>query len=459
MDNFEIMRYGDISRLKTKICFYIIMVPMSIQILLIIILAYIIIIGTVNDKLFHIQSDIALVLFSSLLSFILLLINAFIPLEPVKSIIVSLGDFGFREYLMDGMLCFMLFAGASKVNMGKFRANLRPICLLAFLSTVISSFFYGGLLYLAALAFRLPMDFWTCVLLGCVVSPTDPIAATGILNKIGLSKNVCSVIENESLFNDGTGVTLFIFVRSLITHTGDSNVAVLLAKEILGAAAVALVASFISFQLIKISRNPIRNILIAVLNVFFVYVVCEHLGFSGVLASVVCGLYFSYRMDKIHRVQTVIDPQDYYENFWEILEGILNSALFVMIGFVVLGTSLSSYAAIVIPVAILALIISRAGGVTISTVLTGHSIPGNYNLFEFVMLMTWSALKGGLTLALALETSEYLPQSVYEIFMNIAFVTIFFTVLVQGLTVKKVYNGLEKHKAKRLCHIAGGNDK
>ena len=83
----------------------------------------------------------------------------------------------------------------------------------------------------------------------------------------------------------------------------------------------------------------------------------------------------------------------------------------------------------------------------------------NYNLFEFVMLMTWSALKGGLTLALALETSEYLPQSVYEIFMNIAFVTIFFTVLVQGLTVKKVYNGLEKHKAKRLCHIAGGNDK
>ena len=71
--------------------------------------------------------------------------------------------------------------------------------------------------------------------------------------------------------------------------------------------------------------------------------------------------------------------------------------------------------------------------------------------------MTWSALKGGLTLALALETAEYLPQTVYEIILNIAFITIFFTVLVQGMTVRRVYTGLEKHKAKRLSRPAGGN--
>ncbi|MBO6259729.1 MAG: hypothetical protein J6N47_02770 [Lachnospiraceae bacterium] len=69
---------------------------MSIQILLIIILAYIVIIGTVNDKLFHIQSDIAMVLFSSLLSVILLVIQALFPMESLRSIISSLGDFGFR---------------------------------------------------------------------------------------------------------------------------------------------------------------------------------------------------------------------------------------------------------------------------------------------------------------------------------------------------------------------------
>ena len=430
---------------------------MSIQIILLIVLAYIVIIGTVNDKLFHIQSDIALVFFSSLLSVTLLIIHYFFPMQPLQNFIATMGNFNFREYLMDGMLCFMLFAGASKVNMGKFKTNLRPISLLAFLSTVISSFLYGCLVFLAATIFKLPLDFWTCVLLGCVVSPTDPIAATGILNKIGLSKNVCSVIENESLFNDGTGVTLFIFIRSVITHSGDSNVAVLLAKEILGAAVVALAISFVMFQLVKISRDPIRNILIALLNVFLVYMICEHFGFSGVLASVICGFFFSYQMDKNRRLETVVDPHNYYENFWEILEGILNSALFVMIGFVVLGTTVSRYAPVIIPVALFSLVISRAGGVTISTILTGHNIPGNYNLPEFVTLMTWSALKGGLTLALALETADYLPQTVYEIILNIAFITIFFTVLVQGMTVRRVYTGLEKHKAKRLSRPAGGN--
>ena len=78
-------------------------------------------------------------------------------------------------------------------------------------------------------------------------------------------------------------------------------------------------------------------------------------------ASVVCGLHFSYKMDKNHRVQAVIDPENYYENFWEILEGILNSALFVMIGFVVLGTAISSYAAVIIPVALLAKQILKCG--------------------------------------------------------------------------------------------------
>ena len=427
---------------------------MSLQVFLIIILAYIVFIGTVNDKFFHIQSDIALIFFSSLISVILLVVHSIFPMSPLQDVIGSLGHFGFREYLMDGMLCFMLFAGASKVNMGKFRVNLRPICLLAFLSTVLSSFFYGALMFLAATLLKLPLDFWTCVLLGCVVSPTDPIAATGILNKIGLSKNVCSVIENESLFNDGTGVTLFIFIRSIITHSGESNVGILLAKEILGAAAVALLVSILMFGLIRISKDPIRNIIIALLNVFFVYMICEHFGFSGVLASVICGFYFSYRMDKIKRVETVIDPHHFYENFWEILEGILNAVLFVMIGLVILGTPISSYAGLVVPVALVSLILSRAAGVTVSTVLTGHNIPGNYNLPEFVALMTWSALKGGLSLALALEVEEYLPQPVYEIFLNVTFATIFFTVLVQGMTVRKVYYGLEKRKAARLCKLA-----
>ena len=424
---------------------------MSILLFFIIILVYMVFIGIINERFFQLQSDIALVFFSLVLSAVLLVARMLFPGAAAINFVDSLADFGFREVLMEGMLCFMLFAGAGKVNMGKFRKNLRPISLLALLTTVLSSFLYGGLFYLVAVLFKLPMDIWMCILLGCVVSPTDPIAATGILSKIGLSKNVCSVIENESLFNDGTGVTLFIFVRSLVIHSGDSNFLVLMLKEIGGAVAVTLSVSFLLFRLMKLTRDPVRYILISLLDVASVYVICEHFGFSGVIASVVCGMYFSYSMDKIRRRVTVIDPHNYYGDFWEILENILNSVLFVMIGLLVLNIRISSYALIAIPASLVILIISRAAGVSVSTVLTGSKIPGNYNMTEFVALMTWSALKGGLSMALAMETVEYLPEAVSLIFNNVAYTTIFFTVLVQGLTIRRVYFALEKHKAARLC--------
>ncbi len=422
---------------------------MGILLFLIIILAVIVFAGILNEKIFKLQSDIALILITVILAMILLIVRAVIPDGTATAFIDGLGSFGFEEYLMDGVLCFMLFAGAGKVNMGKFRQNLRPICLLALLATMLSSFIYGGLFYLVAGIFAIPMDIWTCILLGCVVSPTDPIAATGILNKIGLSKSVCSVIENESLFNDGTGVTLFIFVRSIVMSSGKSNFFVLMGREVLGAAAVALGVSFLLFRLMRLTRDPVRYILISLLDVSLVYVICEHLGFSGVIASVVCGMYFSYSMDKMARQVMVVDPRDYYRDFWEILESILNAILFVMIGLLVLNAELSRYVAILIPASIIVLIISRSAGVFISTVMTGKHIPGNYNLTEFVTLMTWAALKGGLSLALAVGTKEYLPHDIYVVFINVTYISIFFTVLVQGLTVGKVYVRLERKKLAR----------
>ncbi|MCR4990540.1 MAG: sodium:proton antiporter [Lachnospiraceae bacterium] len=423
---------------------------MSVLLFLIIILAFVVCIGIVNEKIFHIQSDIAIILFALILSLVLVILGKGLGIGIVSDFVSNIGEFGFEEYLMDGVLCFMLFAGASKVNMGKFRQNLRPICLLALLTTVVSSFIYGALFYLIALIFKIPMDIWMCILLGCVVSPTDPIAATGILSKIGLSKNVCSIIENESLFNDGTGVTLFIFVRSMIIKSSNGNFVDLMFREILGAVAVALVVSYLLFKLMRINKDPVRYILISLLDVSAVYMICEHLGFSGVIASVVCGMFFSYSMDKMERRVRVIDPKEYYYDFWEILENILNSVLFVMIGLYALDIEISEYADVIIPFAIVILLLSRAAGVMISSVLTGKKTPGNYSLKEYAILMIWSALKGGLSLALAISTESYLEPSVFRIFINVTYVTIFFTVLVQGLTIKNVYFKLEEHKAKRI---------
>lgn len=418
---------------------------------LIIMLIFIVCINLINEKWIHLQNDIALIFFSLIFSTVLLFINAFLPGQPLSPILQQFSGFEFESYLIDTVLCFMLFAGASKVNLKKFRQNIKAISLLALLTTVVSSVLYGALFWVGAQLFGLPADIWTCILLGCIVSPTDPIAATGILNKLNLSKNVTSVIESESLFNDGTGVTLFVFFKSIISHSGENNFVMVMLKEILGALVVAMVISFLLGQMVKCTKKPIQQILVSVLDVAISYVICEHFGFSGVIASVICGMYFAYIMSGQERKRMVYDPHNLYNDFWDILDSILNAILFVMIGLSILNIGISTYIMVVLPTAIIAVILSRFMGVAISTLMLGRSkIPSSYSLFEFVSLMTWSALKGGLSLALAMSMKEILNSDTYLIVLNTAYITIIFTVIVQGLTVKKGYLLIEQHKARRI---------
>lgn len=424
---------------------------MEIMPFLILVLLMIVVINTINERFVHLQSDIALVLFSLFISGALLAVSRLLRAEGFTEMLEQVGSFDFETYLLDFVLCFMLFAGAGNVNMGKFKTNIKAVSLLALLSTVVSSTLYGALFWVFARMFSIEMDIWVCILLGCIVSPTDPIAATGILNKLGMSKNVTSIIENESLFNDGTGVALFVFVKSIVQNLGESNFAVVMAKEVFGALAVAFAISFIMFRLLKLSHNPVNHILISLLDVSTVYVICEHFGFSGVIASVICGMYFAYGMEGIARRRQVDDPHNLYSDFWEVLDHVLNAILFVMIGISVLNLHISRWIPLLVPAGVLAVVLSRFAGVWVSSVLVGKKkLPSSYSRMEFVLLMTWSALKGGLSLALAMSTKEFLTAEVYQIVLNTAYITIFFTVIVQGLTVKNVYHKIEKHKAKRL---------
>lgn len=420
---------------------------MTSLLLLVILLSLIVLIEMINNRFFHMPSDIALVLFSLIIGIILVVPGRLGWWQWDTSFITEVN---LEHFLMEGVLCFMLFSGASKVHFSKFISNIKPIVLLALLTTLLSSAFYGLLFYLFSLAAHLPLDFWTCVLLGCIVSPTDPIAATGILNKLGLSKSVTSVIEGESLFNDGTGVVLFVFVKSMIDAGARENFIVLLGKEVLGAFAVGLILSFLTFQLFKRTKEPVQQILISLVNVASVYMLCEHFGFSGILASVVCGMFYAYFCDRIKREREVYDPSHLYEDFWDIISDILNGILFVLLGITAFSHAFSDYYLLLIPAAIIISLVARLFGVTASSLIVGRDrLPSNYSLPEFVTLMTWSALRGALSLALVLGCKELLPEDTYLILLNVTYLTVFFTILVQGLTTGKVYLAIEKRKLKR----------
>lgn len=196
------------------------------------------------------------------------------------------------------------------------------------------------------------------------------------------------------------------------------NVLLLVTKEILGAAIVGLVVSYILFKVLKMTREPIVHILISLLDVSLAYVLCEHFGFSGVIASVICGMYFSYQTKKNERWKEVVDSKELYNDFWNVLENLLNSILFVLVGLSILSMEVSMHTWILIPIAILLNILTRYIGVlTTTTIIGDKNIPGKLSKKGFIELMTWCGLKGGLSLALAMTTKSILSsRRVYDNF-------------------------------------------
>ncbi len=419
---------------------------------LLLVLFLVVLISIVNEKTIRISNDIALVLFSFAVAAVFKILKVAGLVNIRESIVGSIESIDFQGFLMNGILCFMLFSGASGVNFNRFVKNIKSISLLAFLSTVLSSFIYGGIFFIVNMVLGLGFDIWLCILLGCIVSPTDPIAATSILKKAGLSKNVSTVIEGESLFNDGTGVAVFVAIKNIVNDVSDMSFPVLMAKELLGAIAIALAISFVMFSLLRATNNPMLHILISLLDVVAAYVICEHLGCSGVIASVVCGIFFSRAMSKHEAWHKVVDPKDWYEDFWHVADTLLNSILFILIGFAILNLPRHEYLIILVVAAVVINVIARFLGVGISSLIIGaKKIPNRYNTVEFTTLMTWSALKGGLSLALALSTKEFLPEAAYNVVFIMTCVTMYFTIVVQGLTTKNVFRIVEKWKAKRIC--------
>ena len=160
---------------------------------------------------------------------------------------------------------------------------------------------------------------------------------------------------------------------------------------------------------------------------------------------------FSYGMEKMERFLKVVDKDDMYSRFWDVIDGLLNSILFVLIGLTVLRITPSAAMLQTGIAAIIAVLISRAVGVALPTAVSRtKKIPGGYSLTEYTVLMTWSALKGGLSLALVLSTQSALPSATYTLLLNATYIIILFTVIVQGLTTKKVYRKIEQHKANRI---------
>jgi len=389
--------------------------------------------GYVNSRFVKLPTTIGIMLVSMLVSigvFVLGRLGA-LGLGIEEHWLALIRNIDFNQTLMVWMLGFLLFAGALHVDLSEMLKQKWEILVFATASVIISTFVIGALLFLVSGWLGLPLKFIHCLLFGALVSPTDPIAVLEILREAGLSKRLETVISGESLFNDGIGVVVFVTLLSVAAADGQavSPSAVLLSFtwEAAGGVFLGILLGLAGYHALKSIDDYHVEILITLSMVTGGYTLATAIHMSGPITMVVAGLITGNRGRQFAMSDRTRERLD---SFWEFVDQILNSLLFVLIGLELLTIQVSwvSFVAglIAIPVSLIARFVSV--GLPFALLALNKKVSG-----RTLTVMTWGGLRGGIAVALALA----LPVSFgRDVIIPMTYMVVVFSILVQGLTIK-----------------------
>lgn len=415
--------------------------------LTVILLAFVVFLGFFNENVTNFTYEISLMLFSVIIGGVFLLLKLCLNADTsVAQILNNINFSSLESFLMEGVLCFMLFAGSCHMRLLDFKKHAKIISLLAIGATFLGAVFYGVLFYGVSLLLGLNLSLPVCLMFGSITAPTDPIAATSILKKFNLPTNIGFIIEGESLLNDGVGVALFVCFSGLVSAQENGGFFAVMAKELLGAILVGIVITAICFPIFKQTKDTNRQIFTSLLAVAAAYLACEIFGFSGAIASVVCGVLFSALRNHNEQKGEVLELEQ-FDIFWGILDNLLNSVLYVMLGLSFIQILQMPYVLILSVMAIIINLIGRSGSVALSSAFM-KTLPDGYNKSSFTKLLTWGGLRGGLCVALAMSTQELVSNDIYYIILGGTYAIVFFTTIVQGMTMPAVYRRIEDNLKK-----------
>ncbi|CAA9479474.1 MAG: Na+/H+ antiporter [uncultured Solirubrobacterales bacterium] len=344
----------------------------------------------------------------------------------------------------------LLYSAAFFSSLRDLRANVGPISLLSVGLVLVTT------VTVAVVAHELVGLPWPAAfVLGAIVSPTDPVAATTIARRLGAPRRVVTIVEGESLINDGTALVAYRFaVAAAVTGSFSAWQAGLeFVLSVGGGAAVGLAVGWTVAQLRRRLEDPLTEITISLATAYFAYLPAELLGTSGVIAAVSAGVYLGWRSPEL------ISPGTRLQAFavWEVVTFVLNGALFILIG-------------LQLPVVLDGLAGQRLGGLLLDAALVSAAViltrfawvypatwlPRRLSArrrmrdpmppLSHVFLVAWTGMRGGVALAAALalplETASGAAFPARDTIVFLAFAVILVTLLLEGLTLPAIIRRL-----------------
>ena len=357
-----------------------------------------------------------------------------------------INQINFKSVLLDIMLSFLLFAGALHTNFEQLKIQRWPVLVFSTLGVLISTFLVGTTMFFILKWLGLDVNYIFCLLFGALISPTDPIAVLGILKKAGVPKKLETKIVGESLFNDGIGVVVFLTLFQIASF-GNQNIEVsdvlkLFGQEVIGGIALGLLLGWVTYRLLKSIDDYDIEVIITLATVMVGTAIAQKLHLSAPLAMVAAGLFVGNDTVRVNAMSDTTET--YVDKFWELIDILLNTILFVLIGMEMLVLVFEGNYIIAGLLAIPVILICRYASLM---------MPINFfkKKLDFVpntnLIMTWGGLRGGISIALALGLTQEMHR---DLFLVITYIVVIFSIIVQGLTVGKLVERLEKIPNKNL---------
>ncbi|WP_121810398.1 cation:proton antiporter [Mucilaginibacter kameinonensis] len=387
-----------------------------------------------NARFIKLPGTIGIVLLATITSITILIV------DKVDSAIADyLGalakSINFSKAVLNILLGFLLFSSSFNLDGRKLKKEMRPVFVLSTLGVIISTAVFGFLLFYAAPVFHIHMPLIYCLLFGALISPTDPVAVSAIIRNSKLPANLETIISGESLFNDGIGLILFVIILE-IARVGEekielAKVTVLIVKEIIGGVVAGAILGYIAHRLMHAVKDFQTIVLISLALVMGLSVLAVLIGFSLPLSVVVAGLFAggqSINQDNKEKSHEAL------EKFWKLVDEILNTILFVMIGLQLVNLPFVNNYWVTGSISIITVLIARWLSIALPLTFLKQTLKVNYSNIN---IMTWAGLRGGISIALALS----LPNTPYRhLILSGSYFIVIFSVIVQGLTLNAMIN-------------------